>query len=32
VAIGIQDVKTMGDLINCLVMSYQHAGWRVTGA
>ena len=29
VALGIKDVKTMGDLINCLVMSYQHAGWKV---
>jgi hypothetical protein len=29
VAIGIQDVKTLGDLIDCLVLSYQHAGWRV---
>lgn len=32
VAIGIQDVKTMDDLINCLVLSYQHAGWHVVGA
>lgn len=32
VAKGVQDVKTMGDLIDCLVLSYQHAGWHVTGA
>jgi hypothetical protein len=32
VAIGIKDVKTMGDLIDSLVLSYQHAGWKVIGA
>lgn len=32
VAIGIKDIKTMGDLINCLVLSYKHAGWHVIGA
>lgn len=30
VAIGIKDIKTFGDLINCLVLSYKHAGWNVT--
>lgn len=30
VAIGIKDVKTMGDLINSFVLSYKHAGWQVT--
>jgi hypothetical protein len=32
VAIGVKDVKTLDDLINCLVLSYQHAGWNVLGA
>ncbi|MEK9284579.1 MULTISPECIES: hypothetical protein [unclassified Bradyrhizobium] len=30
IAIGIKDVKTMGDLINSFVLSYKHAGWQVT--
>ena len=29
---GIEGVKSMDDLINCLVRSYQSAGWRVVGA
>ena len=29
-AIGIKDVKSMGDLINSFVLSYRHAGWQVT--
>gem|GEM_PF-4838355 len=28
-AIGIQDVRSFGDLINSVVLSYQHFGWRV---
>jgi hypothetical protein len=28
-AIGIKDIKTFGDLINCLVGAYSHAGWKV---
>jgi hypothetical protein len=29
-AIGIKDIKTFGDLVNCLVLSYRHAGWQVS--
>jgi hypothetical protein len=28
-AVGVRDVKTFGDLIRCLVLSYKHAGWKV---
>jgi hypothetical protein len=31
IALGIKDVKSMGDLIDCLTKSYQHAGWKVIG-
>lgn len=30
VALGIKDVKTFGDLIQSLVLSYRHLGWIVT--
>src|ERR1022692_3939219 len=29
-AVGILNVKTMEDLIECAVDSYKHAGWQVT--
>ena len=31
-SIGIKDIKIFGDLINCLVGAFGHAGWKVTGA
>jgi hypothetical protein len=27
--VGIQDIKTFGDLIDCVVGAYRHAGWKV---
>ncbi len=27
---GVKDIKTFGDLINCVVGAYGHAGWKVT--
>ena len=29
-ALGVKDIKTFGDLINCVVGAYGHAGWKVT--
>jgi hypothetical protein len=29
---GVQDVRSMDDLINCMVRAYKSSGWRVVGA